>query len=223
MGRLRATQFFLLILTGLFLAGSLPGQSNPEPALKINKSVQQTDTLVYRLAPDQSRFLAHVDAGGLLSPFAHHHTIDLGGYSGQVQVVSETGIPINIHLIIPADSLVVIDKEHRKDIPKIQQTMRQDVLEVRNFPQIEFRSSGITAVEKKGSAYRLEISGNLTLHGETHPLAFSCEVRRFEHALRANGEFSILQTDYGMKPVSLFGGLVKVKDRVKISFNMLAQ
>jgi hypothetical protein len=41
--------------------------------------------------------------------------------------------------------------------------------------------------------------------------------------LRANGEFSLSQTSYGIKPVSIAGGSLKLKDELKCSFDILAR
>jgi hypothetical protein len=41
--------------------------------------------------------------------------------------------------------------------------------------------------------------------------------------LKAAGSFSILQSDYGIKPVSVAGGSLKVKDEVKFVFDMVAR
>ena len=41
--------------------------------------------------------------------------------------------------------------------------------------------------------------------------------------LRANGNFSILQSDYGIRLVSVAGGALKVKDELKISFDVNAK
>ena len=40
--------------------------------------------------------------------------------------------------------------------------------------------------------------------------------------LRAQGEFDVRQTDFGIKPVSVAGGTLKIKDELKCSFDLLA-
>jgi hypothetical protein len=41
--------------------------------------------------------------------------------------------------------------------------------------------------------------------------------------MRARGEFSLRQTSYGIKPVSIAAGTIKVKDEVKFSFDIVAR
>jgi hypothetical protein len=53
-------------------------------------------------------------------------------------------------------------------------------------------------------------------------LSFPLHLRANNNELRAEGEVSILQTDYGITPVKVGGGTVKVKDKLKITFNIVA-
>jgi hypothetical protein len=41
--------------------------------------------------------------------------------------------------------------------------------------------------------------------------------------LRATGEFSVLLSDYEIRPVSAVGGAVKLKDEIKLSFTISAR
>jgi hypothetical protein len=41
--------------------------------------------------------------------------------------------------------------------------------------------------------------------------------------LRASGEFTLIQSDFGVKPISVAGGALKVKDELKLSFEMVAR
>jgi hypothetical protein len=41
-------------------------------------------------------------------------------------------------------------------------------------------------------------------------------------SLRANGEFTVRQTDYRIKLVSVAGGALKLKDELKFQFDIVA-
>jgi hypothetical protein len=51
----------------------------------------------------------------------------------------------------------------------------------------------------------------------------SGEVLVTDGELRAKGEFPIRQTDYKIKPVSVAGGTLKVKNEVKCTFDIVAR
>jgi YceI-like domain len=62
----------------------------------------------------------------------------------------------------------------------------------------------------------------LTLRGVTRAIAVPVEGRLEGQMLTATGRFSVKQTDYGIKPVSV-GGVVSVKDTVNIAFTIVAR
>ena len=41
-------------------------------------------------------------------------------------------------------------------------------------------------------------------------------------SLRANGEFTLRQTDFNIKPASAVGGTIKLKDELKFTFDIIA-
>jgi polyisoprenoid-binding protein YceI len=86
-----------------------------------------------------------------------------------------------------------------------------NVLDVAHFPQIRFQSTTVTR-----TAAGWNVSGQLTLHGETHPIVVAVTTDRG----RYRGTASFKQTAFGMQPVSVAGGAVKVKDEVSIDFDI---
>ena len=54
------------------------------------------------------------------------------------------------------------------------------------------------------------------------PMSFPLLRVREAGQVRAQGEVSVLQTDHGITPIKVGGGSVKVKDKLKISFTIVA-
>ncbi|PYR23830.1 MAG: hypothetical protein DMF94_00140 [Acidobacteria bacterium] len=90
----------------------------------------------------------------------------------------------------------------------------REVLDSGKFPDITFRS---TAIEPAG-AERWTVTGRLTIHGETRPATFSV-VRQDGHY---RGSAALKQRDFGIEPISIAGGTVKVKDELKVEFDIVA-
>ncbi len=86
------------------------------------------------------------------------------------------------------------------------------VLDSANFPDIAFVSTSVTATGEN----RWRVQGELTLHGQKRTV--SLEV------LRADGHYTgavtIRQTDFGITPISIAGGSIKVKNDLKIEFRI---
>jgi polyisoprenoid-binding protein YceI len=91
----------------------------------------------------------------------------------------------------------------------------EKVLDSARFPNIEFAS---TQVRPMGQD-RWMVVGNLTLHGQTHPVTAHVEKRDGRYL----GSTTFKQRDFGIAPISIGGGTVKVKDEVSIEFDVVAK
>jgi polyisoprenoid-binding protein YceI len=127
-----------------------------------------------------------------------------------------------LQLKVKAASLSLSDKEvSEKDRKEIEGTMRDQVLEVNRFPEIVFKSTRVTTKKLSEGEYEAKIEGDLELHGVTRHEIIPVHLKILENELRAKGECALKQSDYGIKPVSAGGGTVKVKNEVKLSFDVV--
>ena len=94
-----------------------------------------------------------------------------------------------------------------------EKMLSPDVLDPERYPEITFRS---TRVEEK-SSNNFSVRGNLTLHGQTRPI----QVDATRTSRHYRGSATIKQTDFGIKPISIGGGTIKVKDEVRIDFDIV--
>jgi len=131
-----------------------------------------------------------------------------------------------VSFVVDARSLVVLDPgESEKDQKEVQTTMLgEQVLDVTRFPQIEFTSSGVKSFSKKGDAFELQVEGTLTLHGVKKTVTVPVRVQvANDGSLTTDAEVSLLQSDYGITPIKVAGGTVRVKDKLKLTFHILAR
>jgi polyisoprenoid-binding protein YceI len=196
------------------------GLSIPERPLVMVKP--PTDAARYRIDATQSHFTVKAFAGGLLSAFAHDHNIAIRDFNGETDFTYGTVQPASLRITIKAGSLSVTDKLSSDDRQKIEGTMRDEVLEITKYPEIVFKSTGVTANKTGDGQYQARISGELTLHGVTRPLTISAQLEFGDKTLRARGGFAVKQSSFDIKPVSVAGGTIKVKDDLKFSFDIVA-
>ncbi|HST20624.1 MAG TPA: YceI family protein, partial [Blastocatellia bacterium] len=161
---------------------------------------------IYKVSASQSRFTVRAFAGGLLSALAHDHTISIREFTGEARFTYGAVEPASLQLTIKSASLAVTDKVSDSDRKKIEDTMRSEVLEVDKHPLITFKSTSISASRVDEGKYQTKISGDLTLHGTTRNVTFDAFVTFYEASLKAQGQFAIKQSNYGIKPVSVAGG-----------------
>lgn len=196
------------------------GLSMPEGPLVMVKPT--ADAARYRIDAGQSHFSVKAFAGGLLSAFAHDHNIAIRDFTGETEFTYGTVQPASLRIAIKAGSLSVTDKVSSEDRQKIEGTMREEVLEITKYPEIVFKSTGITANKTGDGQYQARISGELTLHGVTRPLTINAQLEFGDKTLRARGSFAVKQSSFDIKPVSVAGGTIKVKDELKFSFDIVA-
>lgn len=129
-----------------------------------------------------------------------------------------------LKVVINANSLTLSGEVKEKDRLEIERAMRDEVLEVEKYPEIVFSGTNISASRLAEGRYRARIIGVLTLHGVAlQNLWISAEATVKGDSLRAQGEFSLKQTDFGIKPFSAAAGTIKLKNELKFSFDIVAQ
>lgn len=192
--------------------------------LLVPASLNAQESAAYSVDPQQSKVEIHVGKEGAFSAFGHDHLVQGKQVSGQAQFDAQKIEQSSVRLRIPTKSIIVIDPgESEKNRKQVQATMESDkVLDVAKFPEITFTSSSVSVAKKTANGWELTLAGSLALHGVEKPVTFPLQVHVEDNELRGHGEFSILQTDYGITPVKVGGGTVKVKDKLKITFDIVA-
>jgi len=187
------------------------------------KMVALEPAIRYRIDVATSRFTVRAFATGLFSSLGHNPTLAIRDYTGEAIFVPSNPEQSSIRISVQSASLEVTDDVSQKDRTDIENKMRQEVLETSRYPEIIFESTQV-AVNKLGEdRYAANVTGNLTLHGTTRREMISAQISLTGDTLRAYGEFTLRQTDYAIKLVSVAGGTLKVKDEVKLAFDFTAR
>jgi polyisoprenoid-binding protein YceI len=158
----------------------------------------------------RSSITIHVGKAGLLSVAAHEHWVNAPIASGVVDDSGEGRVAFKVRsaaLTVKPDS-----KVDAKTQGQIQKDMEEMTLESAKYPEIEFHS---THVEKAGEG-ELRVDGVLTMHGNSKPLRVN--IKRDGDSY--TGHAAIRQTEFGIKPISLGGGAIRVKDALEIEFRI---
>jgi len=169
-----------------------------------------------------SRLTIRAFAGGVLSAFGHNPTIVTRDLKGEVSYVPDKPEEAKVRLEINAASLEVTDNISEKDRKDIERSMREEVLEINKYPKIVFDSTSIAGEKLFEGQYHISITGNLVLHGTSKSKVIQGHVIIQPDSLRVYGEFPLLQSEYGIKRVSVLSGSLQVKDELKLSFDIIA-
>jgi polyisoprenoid-binding protein YceI len=170
-----------------------------------------------------SQFTVQAFASGLAAAVAHSPKIAIRDWDGEARFTPGTLGDASIRIRVKADSLEVLDEMRDSDRRELHRVMNQEVLESSIFPEILFESSDVKADRQKDDLYRLNVHGMLQLHGVANDHTFAAQVAIGVDSARAYGEFTMLQTDYGIRIASVAGGTLRLQDELKFSFYVVAR
>lgn len=160
--------------------------------------------------PAQSVLKVKAFRSGMFSALGDNHEILAKLDHGTIDQAKK-----NVSLLIHAKDLQVLDlnlsPEKRSQVQ--QRMLGPEVLDVEQFPEIKFESQ---TVEDKGPN-ELLVQGTLQLHGKVKVMTLRVSKSRTEY----KGATVLRQSDFGIKPVSIAGGMVKVKDELQIEFDIV--
>ncbi len=188
-------------------------------------AVQATETPADRYVIDSraSRFTVQASATGLLARMGHNPIIGIRDFSGEMQFNPDKLEAGGFRLVIKSASLSVQNDISDKDLREIERLMNQEVLETAKFPEIVYEATSISVTKMADMLCSATLNGKLTMHGVTRNQTIVVRVALLGSMLRASGDFTLDQTDYDIKLVSVAGGALKLKDELKFSFEMVAR
>lgn len=177
----------------------------------------------YKIDARQSGFIVQAFAEGLLSFVGHNPTFAVQRYGGEIQFAKGNTEVESMLVVIQTESIELLDEMSDKDSKEIETMMHGEVLETKRFPEITFVSKDVSLKEISNGRFTVTANGNLSLHGESRPQTIKAEAEINGDKIRAEGEFALDQSDFNIKQTKALGGTLKVKDEVKISFDISAQ
>ncbi len=186
-------------------------------------SVNQ-DSVRYVIDAKASKFFAHGLRGGLFWFKGHEHVIQVKEFGGEATITTGSIVPATLQVTAQAGSLEETSAaftQQQKEI--INKELREIVFHPEQYPEISFRSTDVEVESKKGGEAEVEIKGNLTLHGVTRQIEIPAKVTMNGDTVRAVGKFTIDRGDFKVKATSAFHGLVRVRNTVRLEFDVVAR
>ena len=177
----------------------------------------------YRIDASKSTFMVRAFSGGLLWFKGHDHFIAVRDFTGEVKLTPQSISPASLEMTIKSDSLVEtrdVFTEQQKQI--INKELREIVLHTSQYPEITFKSTTVTGKLTSARQFEARIEGDLTMHGVTRRIVIPAQVTVGANDLRAKGEFTVDRGDFKVKATSAFHGTVRVRDKLKFTFDILA-
>lgn len=226
--RVFAAALVVLGMAGLWTASASFGESDQEDQKSDVTSSESTQEKNEQLELNQvslkkSRVYTFVGKTGL----GHQHGVEGRLKSGEIKLgeKQDAGELVFDMTSFDADTdaarrfLGLEGSTDSSTREQVTATMKDSsILNVSEYPTATFTIKSATLLEEKsrnGKA-RYELVGDFTLRGKTRPLKFVAEVEPKDGLHHVRGEFSILQTEFGIKPFRKALGTVGVADKLTI-------
>jgi polyisoprenoid-binding protein YceI len=167
----------------------------------------------------------HVGKSGAFSFAGHKHEVVAPVLSGEVAADPADLGASRVSLTFEAGALKVLPEgEPAGDPPKVEEAMRgPKVLDAARFPSITFKTERVSGREAGSGVYDLELAGEIALHGVTRPITLPVHVEVSGDTLTASGKAVLRHDQFGMQPVSVAGGSVKVKNEIEVEYRIVAR
>jgi polyisoprenoid-binding protein YceI len=166
----------------------------------------------HRLGPDNATLSVRTARTGAAAKAGHNLVIHVTSWEATIEV-GEDPAKTSIELDVDATSLRVREGHGGAqalgddDKASIHKTIDDEVLERQD---VTFHSTG---VESAADGSRLTVHGDLTIVGQTRPIAFDLVIGD-DGTLNATAV--VTQTAWGIKPYSALFGALKVVDDVEV-------
>jgi polyisoprenoid-binding protein YceI len=224
-----------LICLSLALAGCPRAVSPPAPPptrvpAPAPAAPDTRGATMYQISPQDSQLAIYVFRGGKLSRLGHNHVMTSQHLAGRVWVHPQFARS-GFELSFPVAQLVVDDPQARRaagsdfppDIPQSDKDgtrrnmLKPEVLDGERYPEVKVRSTRIG-----GTLESPQVTASITIKDQSRDVEVPVKIAVEGTKLTANGEFDVLQSQFGMKPFSVALGALEVQDRLHVQFRVTA-
>jgi polyisoprenoid-binding protein YceI len=171
---------------------------------------------VWTLDASDGQLLIKTGVTGRAARMGHRLTIAMNSWRGVVNWAGDK--PSSVDLDVDVDSLEVLRGEGGvTPLSGPEKTLARSSalksLGAGRFRTISFRADDVQATS---SGYRL--TGTLQIYGVTKPQVVELKVDDIDDSWRMTCEAQVRQSEFGIKPYSMFIGSMKVTDDVTVAF-----
>jgi polyisoprenoid-binding protein YceI len=203
-----------LVLAGVLAVFILRGSDAPPPPTLTADEEEPAATATpaagastWRVAAGEETFVGY----RVREEFASIGVADAVGRTGEVTGTAEVDQDRLTTAALEADMTTLRSDESRRD-----DALRTRGIETDRFPQAEFELTEPVELTRRNQRVR----GELTLHGETQPIAVRVSAQRLGGStIELVGEAPIAFADFSIEPPSV-AGVVTVEDKGTLEFKL---
>jgi hypothetical protein len=207
------------------------GQSDRETESKAEYSaLGEAGGKVFTLDPSRSTVRIYVFRGGRAAKVGHNHVVSAPHFIGFYYLPNIGASSGRFDLAFRLDQLEIDNSEYRLALgrafasalsPEDIKGAREHMLGEHNLQADKFPFIRVHSLQITGESPKFAAKVQIEMHGQKHVMWIPLTVEGLPEHLSVAGSFVLRQTDYGVPPYSVLGGLLAVQDEVVIEFKLL--
>ena len=185
---------------------------------------------VLTLDPGASAVRIYVFRAGQAAKVGHNHVLSAPQFTGFLFLPPSGAAAARFDLVFRLDQLEIDNPAYRSTLgaafasplpPGAIEGTRDHMLGEDNMQADRFPLVRIHSVQIAGESPRFAAKVQVEMHGVTREIWLPLSVEGLPEHLAVSGAFVLRQSDFGVQPYSVLGGLLAVRDEVVIEFKLV--
>jgi len=185
---------------------------------------------VVTLDPHASAVRIHVFRSGAAARLGHNHVLSAPQFAGLLYLPAEEIAKARFDMEFRLDQLEIDRPEYRSALgsafssvlsPDQIQGTREHMLGINSMQADRYPLVRIHSLQITGELPKIAAQVRVEIHGQTRDTWVPLMVEALPDHLSVSGALVIKQTDYGIQPYSILGGLLAVKDEIFVDFKLV--
>jgi polyisoprenoid-binding protein YceI len=189
----------------------------------------QSGGKVYQLDPKQSAIRIFAFRGGRAAKVGHNHVLSAPSFTGFAFVASSGVAESRFDIEFRLDQLEIDNPEYRGALGAAFASFlskeaidgtREHMLGEDNFQADRFPYVQVHGLQLSGEAPKLAAKVQFELHGQQREVWVPLTAEFLPDRIVVSGSFILRQSDFGVHPYTVLGGLLAVQDEVVVEFKL---
>jgi polyisoprenoid-binding protein YceI len=204
-------------------------QAASEQLAAVYARLAQNGARVFTLDPASSSVRIYVFRDGRAARLGHNHVLSAPRFAGFLSLPSTGTADTRFDLEFRLDELEIDNPAYRTGLgaafasvlsPEAIEGTREHMLGESNMQAARFPTVRIHCLHISGEAPHYAAQVAVQMHGTSREMWIPLTVTGLPERLAVSGSFVLRQTDFGIHPYSVAGGLLAVKDEVVVDFSL---
>jgi polyisoprenoid-binding protein YceI len=189
----------------------------------------RTGGRVFTLVPAESLVRIYAFRAGRAARLGHNHVLSAPQFTGFFYLPPSGAANGRFDLAFRLDQLEIDNPAYRSElgtafssVPSAEdiQSTREHLLGANYLQADRFPFVRIHSLDIFGEMPKFAAEAQVQIHGQERPIRIPLDVEGLPDRLSVSGSFVLRQTDFGVQPYSLLGGLLSVQDDVVLDFRL---